>query len=956
VAEAERRTLRVFISSPGDVRPERLIAERVVRRLDHEFALHLDLRAVMWEREPLLASHSFQELITSPHDTDIVVVIVWSRLGTPLPSDRFTGPLSGGEVSGTEWEFEDALKSYRERNSPEILMYRKTAVSTVDLNDTDAAGERLEQKKRLDAFVKKWFAEPDGGNPSRASWIFADAAQFEEMLEDHLRALAARRVDGAASHDGEPTNRNPYRGLRSFELADAAFFFGRNRARNELREALARRLANGPAFVLVFGASGSGKSSLVKAGLLADLRVPGMIERVALVRHAVTRPSDHDGQPIEALAAAVIQHSSALPELAHSSLDYTVETFAELLRDAPAHAVPPIRQALAEAGRAGGLSEAGEACLLIIVDQFEELFTQDKLPQSEREALIAALDALAKSGLVWVVATMRSDFFDRLERLPALAIFSAGEGRYLLLPPDEAEIGQIIGQPAREAGLRFETDPVSSRGLDDTILHATGQASGALPLLSFLLDQLWRRRTPEGMLTFAAYNDLGGLEGAIGRRAEEVFREQPDSARNEFVTLLRALVSVIGGTATSRSAPLEQFAEGSPQRALVDAFLDPQARLLVADGTQLRLAHEALLTHWPRARDQVAADARDLELRGRLEEEAERWRSAPRRDKRGRVLPAGLRLDEGLALCARWGAALPKEVTDFVTASRRTTRRNRGRRITGIAGALLALPIVAFLLWAGLVFWGVRAVEAEMAFVPIPGGCFQMGSPDTETERYPNEGPVHEVCPKTFELGKFEVTQAEWRQVMLLNRDPSQYKGDRRPVESVSWNEAQTFIRLMNVFGRHHYRLPSEGEWEYAARAGTRSARYWGDRAEDGCEYENMADLSLQKALPDAVVANCDDGQTVTAPVGSFKPNPWGLYDVLGNVAEWVEDCYTENYDNARKDGIAAATDDCSSRVVRGGSGNLIPRFVRAASRIDYSSVGRTYLVIGFRIARTVAP
>ena len=122
MADTERRTLRVFISSPADVRPERLIAERVVQRLDQEFARDLDVRAVSWEHEPLLASHHFQDLITPPHDTDIVVVILWSRLGTPLPADKFTGPLSGGEVSGTEWEFEDALKSYRERNAPMILV------------------------------------------------------------------------------------------------------------------------------------------------------------------------------------------------------------------------------------------------------------------------------------------------------------------------------------------------------------------------------------------------------------------------------------------------------------------------------------------------------------------------------------------------------------------------------------------------------------------------------------------------------------------------------------------------------------------------------------------------------------------------------------------------------------------------------------------------------------------
>ncbi|MBV8504609.1 MAG: AAA family ATPase, partial [Alphaproteobacteria bacterium] len=444
MSEAERRTLRVFISSPGDVRPERLIAERVVQRLDQEFALHLDLRAVMWEREPLLASHHFQDLITPPHDADIVVVILWSRLGTALPGDRFTGPLSGGEVSGTEWEFEDALKSHREHDSPEILAYRKTAEARVGLADTNAAREQLEQKERVDAFFKKWFADRERGNPSRASWSFADATQFEEMLEDHLRGLAARRVDGSGDSDGQRTHRNPYRGLQSFELQDTAFFFGRTRARNELREVLRLRIESGQAFVLVFGASGSGKSSLVKAGLLADLALPGMIGRVALVRHAVLRPSDHGGKPIEALAAAMIQRGEALPELAQAPLDYSADSLAALLREAPSHAAPPIRQALGEAGRAAGLSEAGEARLVIIVDQLEELFTRDELAQSEREAFVTALEALAKCGLVWVIATMRSDFFDRLERLPALATLSAGEGRYLLLPPDEAEIGQII--------------------------------------------------------------------------------------------------------------------------------------------------------------------------------------------------------------------------------------------------------------------------------------------------------------------------------------------------------------------------------------------------------------------------------------------------------------------------------------------------------------------------------
>jgi formylglycine-generating enzyme required for sulfatase activity len=420
--------------------------------------------------------------------------------------------------------------------------------------------------------------------------------------------------------------------------------------------------------------------------------------------------------------------------------------------------------------------------------------------------------------------------------------------------------------------------------------------------------------------------------------------------RGELVALLRALVTVTGGTATSRSAPLAQFPEGSPGRALVDAFLDPTARLLVVDGAQLRLAHEALLTHWPRAREQVAADARDLELRGRLEEEAARWRAASRRDKRGRVLPAGLRLAEGLALCARWGAALPAEVTTFVTASRRAARRNRLRRIATVGGAVVALPVLYFLVWAGFVFRGVRAVEPEIEFVRIPAGCFQMGSPDSEAGRRPNEGPVHKVCLKAFELGKFEVTQAEWRQVMINNPYPSAFTGDRAAVESISWNEAQTFIWLMNAFGRHHYRLPSEAEREYAARAGTTTPWYWGERAEDGCAYENIGRF----VPPRPGSPNCPDDLGLP-PVGSYKPNPWGLYDMLGNVLEWVEDCYAESYRGTPRDGRAAITKDCVNRVVRGGPSAYSPRDARAASRQGFGP-GTRAGDIGFRLARTVVP
>jgi formylglycine-generating enzyme required for sulfatase activity len=954
----DARTIRIFISSPADVRPERLKAEQIIARLNREFAHHFHVEAVLWEREPLVAARHFQDPknIPPPRGMDIVAVILWSRLGVLLPEEDFRGAISGRPVTGTEWEFEDALAGARESNGiPDLLLYRKTARPVAEIDDRSAVKQRLEQLDMIEEFIARWFRNADDQSFTAASHSFATTAEFEELLYNHLRALLERRAGASTAGLAIRWHEAPFRGLLPFEYEHSPVFFGRTRARNELRELLARRAAAGSAFVLVFGASGSGKSSLVKAGLLPDLMLPGMIGRVGLVRWGLTRPSDSAADPLDGLAAAILS-ATALPEL--GGLQYTTERLAALLREAPGQAAMPIRQGLAVAGAAAGLTETAEARLALVVDQLEELFTVEGFGDEARQAYIAALEALARSGLVWVVATMRSDFFDRLEKLPALAMLSGGEARYLLLPPNGAEIGQIIRQPALEAGLRFDVDADSKSGLDETVRQAAVSQHGALPLLSFLLDQLWQRRGEGGLLTFAAYEELGGLEGAIGRRAEEVFQAQPAAVQKELVPVLHALVTVEGSTATSRSAPRALFPAGSPRRQLVDAFLHPEARLLVADNdageVRLRLVHEALLSHWPRARDQVAADARDLELRGRLEQEAERWRAAPPRDKPRRVI-AGLVLAEARELMVRWGAELPDELREFVTASLQAARRRRLRLAATVAAAVVAGPLIALIVWAGLVWSGVRQVEAEMAFVPIPAGCFEMGSPGNEEGRYENEQPVRKVCLKGFDLGQFSVTQQQWRRVMVLNASPAEYKGDDHPVESVSWDEVHQFARLMTLFGRRLYRLPSEAEREYAARAGTATARYWGERAEDGCPYENTADLSLKKQNPEFIVANCDDGYVHTAPVGKFKSNAFGLNDMLGNVAEWVEDCYVKDYAGALTDGSPVTAPDCSARVIRGGSWDSSPRDVRAAYRYNYSPGGRLD-DIGVRLARTMAP
>ena len=181
--------LRIFVSSPSDVRSERAIADRVIVRLGREFAYHLRIEPVMWEREPLVASKHFQEEITPPRETDIVVVILWSRLGVPLPVEKFPGPLSGKAVTGTEWEFEDALKATRERNLPDLLLYRKTTPVVGSLEDEVQVQQRLAQKRLVENFIKSWFVDQDAQSFTAAFREFDNAAAYEEMLETHLREL-----------------------------------------------------------------------------------------------------------------------------------------------------------------------------------------------------------------------------------------------------------------------------------------------------------------------------------------------------------------------------------------------------------------------------------------------------------------------------------------------------------------------------------------------------------------------------------------------------------------------------------------------------------------------------------------------------------------------------------------------------------------------------------------------
>jgi len=260
--------------------------------------------------------------------------------------------------------------------------------------------------------------------------------------------------------------------------------------------------------------------------------------------------------------------------------------------------------------------------------------------------------------------------------------------------------------------------------------------------------------------------------------------------------------------------------------------------------------------------------------------------------------------------------------------------------------------------------------------VAIPAGSFVMGSPATEHGRFDAEGPQHAVAVRAFAIGKYDVTIAEFLTFLretgyqplpcdailrLTWHSPGHGLADAPgatdpplwPAHCLTWDDAQAYIAWLN--GRVRairpassrrdgpYRLPSEAEWEYAARGGTTTARWWGDGIGVG----------------NAVCNGCGsqwDGDLL-APAGSFGPNPFGLYDMLGNVWQWVSDCWNESYVGAPSDGSSRTSGDCRRRVLRGGSWSNVPVFVRSAVRTkadaggadsDYSNYA------GFRVARTL--
>ncbi|MBO9879194.1 winged helix-turn-helix domain-containing protein [Xanthomonas sp. D-99] len=497
---------------------------------------------------------------------------------------------------------------------------------------------------------------------------------------------------------------NPYMGLQAFDPAHADVFFGRSHAIAQVLGALRAQLHSQRGLVLVSGASGCGKTSLLRAGVVPLLCQPGGLDGLEAIAVAYCNLAQcRGGDVLDTFARALGQWAPG--GRAVLSPAQTARLPEWLQQPAPLHAA--IDEAMRQTGPARENVHTRRH-LLLVIDHAEAMVATPGITAADRAVLAAALHALCASAHVAVLMLTRSDFYPRLiDALPDIVELKRGDGHVDLLPPRDGEIGQIIRVPAAMAGLRFEEDHGGAGRLDDVLRDATARQPDALPLLQHLLHALHAQRNDDGLLTFAAYRALGGLEGALAHHAEQTFRALPSDARvalGEVLTLL-SVIHPDSDAVTARRALWSALPASSAARVLVDAFV--HARLfvseLVAGEPGFAVAHEALLRQWPRAAEWIHENRRLLQARKRLQLAAQRWAAEGRRSDH--LLNSGRPLSEAREAARRMPQDLDALEHAFLRACERSQRQRRG--LYAAAAALLVVLASASLLL------GWRARQAQ---------------------------------------------------------------------------------------------------------------------------------------------------------------------------------------------------------------------------------------------------
>jgi len=702
------------------------------------------------------------------------------------------------------------------------------------------------------------------------------------LTPEALRLLSpepAEKVKTEEPVDGEP----PYMGLRYFDTSDANLFFGREVLTRELLARVQRE-----SFLAIVGASGSGKSSIARAGL-----IPAWTKENAKdIVHVIT-PTAH---PLENLAASLTRDSE--------SVTATSTLMDDLQRDTRSLRL---------------FVKKSATNLLLLVDQFEETFTLCK-DSAERKSFIENLLSLADDdGSARVVITLRADFYHHCAEYEGLRLSLEKHQAYIgAMTVDE--LRQAITAPAEKNGWNFEP------ALVDLILQDVGSEPGALPLLSHALLETWKRRQGR-TLTLKGYAEAGGVKKAIAQTAESVYDKlTPDEQTIARGIFLRLTELGEGVQDTRRRVKLDELGTQDLVGKVLKTLTD--ARLVTTEEDSAEVAHEALIREWGTLRKWLDEDREGLRLHRHLTESAQEWK---RRGKEYSELYRGARLVQLQDWMKEHGEGLSSLEREFVRASR-TVQKRELMSWSAIAGAGVALLLAVILAINGvfdpLIY---RPIDMEDHWVTIPGGEFQIGD-DVVTDG------VYIVNVDEFQIGKYEVTKRQYAQCAKAGVCAGSVYDESKalhPVANISWYDAVIYCEWIGG------RLPTEAEWEKAAswniETQTKFVFPWGNEA------------------PSSNLSNYNNNVGDTTPVGAYPAGQNGLYDMAGNVWEWVNDWYQSDYYATLGDKAFNPRGPSSgiSKVLRGGSWGVSVDYLRSAVRTSETPTS-SYDLVGFRCARSL--
>jgi formylglycine-generating enzyme required for sulfatase activity len=788
-------------------------------------------------------------------------------------------------------------------------------------------------------------------------------------------------------------SRPPYRGLRPLEAEDAGIFFGRDAPIVEALDWLrGLRASAPPRLLIILGASGAGKSSFLRAGLFPRLaRDDRNFLPLPVIRPERAAVSGERGL----LSALEASFAAARIPITRAELRAIVQAGAAKLK--------PLLRVLADkvTPRTGNAEAAAKQPTLILsIDQGEELFLAEA--QKQASPFLALLRDLLTDDTpaITAVFAIRSDKYEELQM--AKELDGLKQATFSLPPMPKGSYAEVIKGPVR----RLEGTPRAFH-VEDTLVEAlladieAGGAKDALPLLAFTLERLYSEYHSGGSLKLAHYDAIGRVKGSIEAAVERALKAAdadpaiPRERGARLALLRRGFVPWLAGVDPDTGAPRRRVARlaeiPAEARPLIQHLVGQH--LLATDVNKetgeptIEPAHEALLRQWGTLNGWLTEDAGLLAVLDGVKRASRDW--AANNKDRAWLAYAGDRLSTAERLFARSDLAANLDVTDraYITACRKA--EIDAKRVRQLLQGIVYVSLIVIIL--GLVgvikqdflkarwrWWTVtrpyavaqvwphvltaaqeRALKSGNSFrecaqecpemVVVPSGSFMMGSLPTEKGHLEDEEPRHRVTiAKEFAVSKYQVTFNEW-DACSSHGDCKKYPPDggwgrgTKPVMQVNWDDAQEYVEWLSKVTGRPYRLLSEAEYEYAARAGTETAYPWGP------------DITLNGQA----MANCagcgSDREPIyqTVAVGSFPPNKFSLYDMVGNLWSWVEDCEHPNYYDAPTDGMAWTTGkECHRREVRGGTWNDA-NTVRSAKRgRAFRNVGDYY--IGFRVGRTL--